>query len=138
MEHIQRRTTEIIQIVEHLSYKNRLRELGLFNLEKKRLLADLKVDFQYLKWCYKKERGRFFSKVCCDRTRRNDFKLKERFRLDKRKMFFTVSAVRPWNRLPGGVVDAPFLTTFRVRLVGALRNVNELQVSLFTARELDL
>ena len=118
MEHIQRRATEI-QIVEHLSYKNRLRELRLFSLEKRRLWEDLEVAFQYLKGDKKKEGGRFFSSVCSDRTKRNDFKLKERrFRLDNMKMFSTISVVRPWNRLPGGVVDSLSLKTFKVRLEG--------------------
>ena len=49
LECIQRRTTKIIQGVECHSYKNRLRELGLFSLEKKGLWGDLKAVLQYLK-----------------------------------------------------------------------------------------
>ena len=71
----------MIQAMAHLSYKDRLRELGLFSLQKRRLWGDLRAAFQYLKGTYKKEEDRLFSRICCDRTRRNYFKLKEgRFR----------------------------------------------------------
>ncbi|KFQ75483.1 hypothetical protein N337_10954, partial [Phoenicopterus ruber ruber] len=54
----------------------------------------------------------------------NGFKLKEgRFRLDIRKKFFTMRIVKHWNRLPREVVDAPSLSTLKVRLDGALGNL---------------
>ena len=67
----------MIQGMEHLPYEDRLRDLGLFSLEKRRLWGDLRVAFQYLKRGCKKEEDRLFSRVCCDRTRGNGFKLKE-------------------------------------------------------------
>lgn len=85
----------MIQGLEHLSYEDRLRELGLFILEERRLQGDLIVAFQYLKGAYKKDGDNLFSKACCDRTRSNAFKLKEcRFRLDIRKQFFTMRVVK--------------------------------------------
>ena len=69
LECIQRRATEMIQGMEHLSYKDRLSELGLFNLEKRRLWGDLIVAFQYLKQSYRKEGDRLFCSICCNRIR---------------------------------------------------------------------
>ena len=61
--------------MEHLSYKNRLRGLELFSLEKRRLEGDLRAAFQYLTNSYKKG-DQLFSRAYGDRTRGNGFTLR--------------------------------------------------------------
>ena len=104
--------------------KKRLRELGMFSLEKRRLWGDLIVPFLFLKGSYKKEGDGLFTPVDNDRTKGNGLKLKEvRFRLEIRRKFFTQRVARHWNRLPRAVVDAPSLEVFKDRLNGALANL---------------
>ena len=73
LEHIQKRAAKMVQGMEHLSYKDRLKELGLFNLENRRLRGDLTVAFQYLKGSYRKEGDILFCRICGDRARGNAF-----------------------------------------------------------------
>ena len=63
--------------VEHLSYEERLRELGLFSLD--------------------------FSAVPSNRTRDNGHKLEPR----KFHLIFTVRVTEPWSSLPRMLVESP-------------------------------
>jgi len=63
--------------VECLSYEERLRGLGTFSLEKRRLRGDLIAAFQYLKGADRKDGDRLFSRAACGRVRDNGFKLRE-------------------------------------------------------------
>ena len=103
----------MIKGLEHLTYEEKLKELRLFSLEKKRLWGDLTGAFQYLKEAYKQEGDQLFTWSDNDRIGGNGFKLcKGRFRLDVGKKFFIW---RPYHRLPRETVDAPSLEVFKAR-----------------------
>ncbi|KAK4816872.1 hypothetical protein QYF61_024514 [Mycteria americana] len=72
----------MIKGLKYLTYRYRLREVGLFSLEKRRLRGILSVP--YLMGVTKEDEARLLT-------------------------FFTVRAVKYWNRLPREVVESPSL-----------------------------
>ena len=122
LERVQRRATKMLRGLQHLPYKDRLRELGLLSLEKRRLRGDLIAAFQDLQGASKQEGRQLLGRADNSRTRGNGVKLREgRLRLDVRGKLFAMRVGRCWNSCPERLwMPRPSLEVFKARLDGAL------------------
>ncbi|GAB0186609.1 hypothetical protein GRJ2_001126200 [Grus japonensis] len=120
LQSVQRRATKMVKGLEGKTYEERLRSLGLFSLEKRRLGGDLIMAYSFLTRGSEGAGADLLPLVTSDRTRGKGMKLQW---LDVRKRFFTERVVGHWNSLPREVVTAPSLTEFKKHLDNALSHM---------------
>ena len=123
LERPQRRVMKMMRALEHLLYDERLRDLVLFSLEKRKLKGDLINAYKRLMGGRQVDWARLFSEVPSDRTSGSGHKLEcMKFHLNMRKNIFTVRVMEHYNSLSREVVDFP-LETFKTCLEAFLCNL---------------
>ena len=135
---VQRKATKLVKGLEGMSSEEQLRTLGLSSLEKRRLRGDLIALCSFLRRGRGEGGADLFSLGFQGQDAWEWFKAAPgEVQLDMRKHFFPERVVKPWNRLPREVVDAPSLAVFQRHLDNALNNMLELLVSPEVVRQLD-
>ena len=100
--------------MEGRSYEERLRELGLFSLEWRRLRGDLIQVYKMMKGIDRVNVQRLFHRVDGAVTKGHNYRIHGgRYRKDVRGRFFTQRVVGVWNGLPAVIVESDTLGTFK-------------------------
>jgi hypothetical protein len=100
--------------MEGLTYEQRLQSLDLPTLEFRRKRECLIQIYKLLHGLYDTDYRVFFKRVDNSMTRGHSLKLQTtRSNLNPRGNFFSVAAVRDWNKLPEEVVSSTTLNQFK-------------------------
>ena len=115
LERVQKRAVRMIRNLKGTTYVEKLKELNLFSLEKRRLRGDLIETFKILKGINKVTPDRYFRKCALTREHRShSLKLTaDNLRTNNRKYFFSQRVVENWNRLPQQAIDCETVPAFK-------------------------
>jgi len=118
LEQVQRRATKLVQGLKNRPYQERLKILGLYSLEQRRLRGDLIEMYKILTGRENIDYTQFFTLAPTHHnTRGHSLRLcVSRSTLRLRQKFFSQRAVNDWNGLPQSVVDASSVNLFKNRL----------------------
>ena len=117
LEAIQHRATKLIPSLRNKPYLERIKELDLFSLSKRRLRGKLIECFKTLKGFNNIDASKLFTVITESKTRGNGIKLQgTTAKLDSTKNFFTFSVISEWNKLPENVVESSSINMFKRRL----------------------
>ena len=117
LEKVQRRATKMIWACRTNSYEERLKYSDLTSLECRRVRGDMIEVYKLLRGHEKIDHNMLIQVAENTGRRGHAYKLvKHRARLDLRKYFFSNRVVNTWNSLPGSVVEAGTVNSFKARL----------------------
>ena len=114
MEKIQRRATKMIPEIGNHSYHQRIQDLDLISLVRRRLREQQIEVFKYLnRFTTASERG-LFDYDLNDRTRNNGAKLiVKNFNTLVAQHFYPIKKTKTWNALPNEVVTSRTANSFK-------------------------
>ena len=103
IEKIQRRATKLVHGFNKMSHEQRLKALGLYSLQRRRLRGDLIETYKILTGKDKIKSDQLFQKATTTEIRGHSLKLyKKSSRLELRKHSFSQRITDHWNKLPAG------------------------------------
>ncbi len=112
LERFQRLATQLVRGLRHVPYEERLRQLNLFSLERRRLRADLILAFTIFKGEVDLNPSEFFLRPPKAGLREHTHRLPH-----GPSRGFSVCIVIYWNKLPAHLVLSPLVSIFKKQLV---------------------
>jgi len=114
LEQVQKNAVRIIPGLKGDNYEDRLREIGLYSLKRRRLRGDLIEVYKMFQGISKVKLDDFFTLDGESRGRGHSKKIfKQGCRLNVRKFSFGFRVVDWWNKLPGDVVVSDSVKVFK-------------------------
>ena len=117
LERVQRKATKMIPRLRNKTYEERLKELNLFTLSKRRLRGDLIEVFKMFRGFDNVDISDYLVIDRESNTRSNGLKIVGKpFRSEESKHFFFNRIVNIWNALPAQIVNSNTVEAFKNRL----------------------
>jgi len=116
IEGVQRKATKLIKDIKHLSYDERLENLGLSRLTTRRVRSDLIQTFKIINGIYKLDKSLFFEIDSGGRRGHSSKLFKKRSRLDIRKYAFSNRTVDKWNSLTQDCINCTTINAFKCHI----------------------
>ena len=103
----------MIPDIQHLSYEQRIDDLGLMSLEMRRFRADLIEAYRIIRGFEDIESSSLFEMRYGSTRGHSHMVYKSHCRLNTRKYFFTQRVINAWNKLPSEAVICNSINTFK-------------------------